>query len=111
MNKQEFVTFIEQLKLDLSREDEFNDALDDFDKGNYHCFVPYRHCMDEYIIPLLKKVLGLSDENEDLEWWVYDTNFGREGDARVAVEGVGTFNCINAEVFYDCLEEMKKAGK
>ena len=82
IEKSLFVKSMGEIQKAFDKEEAFNNALDEYDDGNYHCFLPTRIIIEKAIVPFITQVLGLDPKNDDdielVMWFIWDCDFGRE---------------------------------
>ncbi len=124
IEKSIFVKSMEEIEKIFQKEDKFNNALDEYDDGNYHCFVPSHILVERAVVPFIAQSLGLDPENNnDIElvmWFIWDCDFGREeSNSEISLtdkeeKEKKKFVLKNSGDFYDfvktLLEERQKDG-
>lgn len=82
IEKSLFVKLMGEIQKAFDKEETFNNALDEYDDGNYHCFLPNRILVERAVVPFITQSLGLDPENNDdielVMWFIWDCDFGRE---------------------------------
>lgn len=124
IEKSIFVKSMEEIEKIFQKEDKFNNALDEYDDGNYHCFVPSHILVERAVVPFITQSLGLDPENNDdielVMWFIWDCDFGREeSNSKISLtdkkeKEEKKFTLKNSGDFYDfvktLLEERQKDG-
>ena len=84
IDKNIFIKSMEEIEKAFLKDEKFNDALDEYDEGNYHCFVPSHILVEKAVVPFISESLGLDPTNENniefVKWFIWDCNFGRESE-------------------------------
>ena len=82
IDKNTFIKAMGKIQKAFDKEEAFNNALDEYDDGNYHCFLPSRVLVEKAFVPFITYSLGLDPKNEDdvelVMWFIWDCDFGRE---------------------------------
>ena len=82
IEKSLFVKSMEEIQKAFDKEETFNNALDEYDDGNYHSFLPNRILVEKAVVPFITQSLGLDPKNDDdielVMWFIWDCDFGRE---------------------------------
>lgn len=96
ISKEEFVAIIDKLNDSVNRDLQIGELFD----GT--CVNP----LEEIVINLLSKLMGLNDESDTISWWIYDCDWGWKGDDCIAIEGK-SISLNSAEGLYDYLVEYE----
>lgn len=84
MEKSLFVKLMGKIQKAFDKEETFNNALDEYDDENYHCFLPNRILVERAVVPFITQSLGLDPEKTTdtglIEWFIFDCDFGRKAD-------------------------------
>lgn len=84
IDKNIFIKAMEEIQKAFDKEETFNAALDEYDEGNYHCFVPSHNLVEKAVVPFIAESLGLDPTNDNniefIMWFIWDCNFGRESE-------------------------------
>ena len=106
MPKEIFVKIIEKMIETQEAEEAFNAALDAYDEGEYHCFLPSSRTFDKVGYVALGYTIGFDmcepEDDELFGWWVYDLEFGRNKSLKPVIKvSQKTSNGETKEVGYD----------
>ena len=103
LTKKQFVNYIKRIKKTLDREQEFSAVVEKL--CNDSCFITGMFCEEiETIISLLKAAMGMFDENDVIEYFIYELDFGKEYSVGCYEEEDGTpIDISSAEALYDYL--------
>lgn len=124
IEKSLFVKLMEEIQKAFDKEKTFNNALDEYDDGNYHFFLPNRILVGKAVVPFIIQSLGLDPKNDDdielVMWFIWDCDFGREeSNSEISLtdkeeKEEKKFILKNSGDFYDfvktLLEERQKDG-
>lgn len=105
ITKEKFVNIISTYQKLQDKEENFNQALDKYDEGNYHCFLPMSEMFDKITYEVLGYAIGLDMENRDEEdlfgWWIYETECGTKEGFQELIENEVKYDISTPEKFYD----------
>ena len=124
IEKSLFIKSMEEIQKAFDKEETFNNALDEYDDGNYHCFLPNSILVEKTFIPFITYSLELNPKNKDdielVMWFIWDCDFGREeSNSEISLtdkekKEEKKFILKNSGDFYDfvklLLEERQKDG-
>lgn len=105
MTKERFVYLINFIKDHYSLEARLCDVLEAMSPGCYVDAFVYSDYASE-LTKTIKEAMGLPEENEDIEYFMYDLNFGHEWAPGTITDANGKdINLSSAENVYDYLIE------
>lgn len=123
--KEKFVNIIKKYQELEEKDEKFNQALDEYDADNYHCFLPSVLAFETIGYELLGYALGLDMENREdedlLGWYIYESECGTKRGSDKIIEIDSTtgeekqYDVSTPEGFYDYVEyyllNKSKGGK
>ena len=119
-----FIQIMTQAQELFEKEEQFNQALDEYDDGNYHCFLPSSIFFDKVTVPLISYAFDLPNDlttqEEDnlidlLCYFIYEAEWGTKKGFDTIDEIVDgktkTYSIASLGEFYDyfvkIVEDMK----
>lgn len=109
IKKDNFCKAIDLIKDSSAKWDEFNKSLDKINPDFYNLFYP-THEYDSFIVNMLRDELNLPLNDDIIEWWMYETNFGASNSE--VEENGKTYNLTDSASLYDfiCRDEYNNGG-
>jgi len=108
ITKEKFIEVLAFLKKKQSQENRFCELLEEMVPDTFvHAFV-YADFESE-LVKLLKIALDLPDENDDIEYFLYELDFGKDYKPGTVTEEDGTeIDMSSPEKLYNYLVKIKK---